>query len=158
MPQDFSGGLQAAGSRFAIVAGRFNDFITSRLVAGAIDALQRHGCEDKDISVVHVPGSFEVPFVAKRLAESGQYHAIICLGCVIRGQTPHFEYVASEAAKGVAMVSWETGVPATFGVITSDTLEQAIERSGSKAGNKGVDAALSAIELVNLLSRLPKKA
>jgi 6,7-dimethyl-8-ribityllumazine synthase len=155
MPRELHGQLSVDGQRFAIVVSRFNEFITSKLLAGAVDALKRHGCADESITVVHVPGAFELPFMAKRLAESGLYDAVICLGCVIRGQTPHFEYVAGQAARGIAEVGLATGVPATFGVITADTLEQAVERAGAKAGNKGVDAAVSAIELVNLLRQLP---
>ena len=154
MPREVQGNLAVDGQRFAVVVSRFNDFITTKLKAGAIDALVRHGCLEDDITCVTVPGAFELPMVAKRLAESGSYDAVICVGCVIRGQTPHFEYVAGEAAKGIAQVGLTTGIPATFGVITADTLEQAIERAGSKAGNKGADAALSAIELVHLLSQL----
>ena len=146
------------GQRFAVVVSRFNEFITSKLLSGAIDALKRHGATDDNITTVYVPGAFELPMVTKKLADSGEFDAIVCLGCVIRGQTPHFEYIASEAARGIAQVGLASGVPTTFGVITSDTLEQAIERAGSKAGNKGVDAAVSAIELVNLLTQLPKRS
>jgi len=152
MPRELNGQLTVEGQNFALVISRFNDFITTRLVSGAIDALMRHGCKDDDITCVRVPGAFELPFVAKKLAEQGTFDAIICLGCVIRGQTPHFDYVANEAAKGIAQIGLSTGVPTVFGVITADTLEQAIERAGSKAGNKGADAALSAVELVNLMS------
>ena len=155
MPRELHGQLSVDGQRFAIVVSRFNEFITSKLLAGAIDALKRHGCADESITVVHVPGAFELPFMAKKLAESGLYDAVICLGCVIRGQTPHFEYVAGQAARGIAEVGLATGVPTTFGVITADTLEQAVERAGAKSGNKGVDAAVSAIELTNLLRQLP---
>ncbi len=158
MPKEIHGQLKVDGQRFAVVVSRFNEFITARLLGGAVDALTRHGCKDEHITVVYVPGAFELPMIAQRLAESGQFDAVVCLGCVIRGQTPHFEYVASEAAKGVAQVGLGTGVPATFGVITADTLEQAVERAGAKAGNKGFDAAVSAIELVNLLRHLPAKA
>ena len=154
MPREIHGQLAADGKRFALVVSRFNEFITSKLLTGAVDALTRHGCDEQNITCVHVPGSFELPFVAKKLAESGAYDAVICLGCVIRGHTPHFEYIAAETAKGIAQVGLGTGVPTTFGVVTADTLEQAIERAGSKAGNKGVDAALSAIELTDLLGRL----
>ncbi|MFH1109238.1 MAG: 6,7-dimethyl-8-ribityllumazine synthase [Planctomycetota bacterium] len=157
MPQELHGQLSVDGQRFAIVVSRFNEFITSKLLAGAVDALKRHGCADESITVVHVPGAFELPFMAKKLAESGLYDAVICLGCVIRGQTPHFEYVAGQAARGIAEVGLATGVPTTFGVITADTLEQAVERAGAKAGNKGVDAAVSAIELTNLLRQLPTR-
>ena len=158
MPSELHGQLAVDGQRFAIVVSRFNEFITSRLVSGAIDALTRHGGNEENITCVFVPGSFELPFMAKKLAESGSYDAVICLGCVIRGQTPHFEYVAGQAARGIAQVGLSSGVPTTFGVITADTLEQAIERAGSKAGNKGVDAALSAIELTNLLKQLPPRS
>ncbi len=156
--KELHGQLTIDGKRFAIVASRFNEFITSKLLTGAIDALKRHGCDDDNITCVHVPGAFELPLVAKRLAESGGFDAIICVGCVIRGQTPHFEYVAGEAAKGVAQVGLTTGVPATFGVITADTLEQAVERAGAKSGNKGAEAAMSAIELANLLAQLPRRS
>ena len=157
MPQELHGQLAVDGQRFAIIVSRFNEFITRKLQDGAVDALVRHGCREDDITCIHVPGAFELPFVAKKAAESGSYAAIICLGCVIRGQTPHFDYVAGETARGIARVSPETGVPVTFGVITADTVEQAIERAGSKAGNKGADAALSAIELTTLLPQLPTK-
>ncbi len=158
MPSELHGQLAVDGQRFAIVVSRFNEFITSRLVSGAVDALTRHGCKEENITCGFVPGSFELPFMAKKLAESGSYDAVICLGCVIRGQTPHFEYVAGQAARGIAEVGLSSGVPTTFGVITADTLEQAVERAGSKAGNKGVDAALSAIELTNLLKQLPPRS
>lgn len=154
MPHELHGELTVDGQRFALIVSRFNEFITSKLLAGAIDALIRHGADDANITCVHVPGAFELPLVAKKAAESGNYDAIICLGCVIRGHTPHFDFVAGEAAKGIAQVALSTGVPVTFGVITSDTLEQAIERAGAKAGNKGVDAAMSAIELTNVLKKL----
>ncbi len=151
MPREIAGALVVEGQKFAVVVSRFNEFITSKLLSGAIDELTRHGCNEDDITCVRVPGSLELALIAKKLAESGSYAAVICLGCVIRGQTPHFEYVAGETAKGVAQVGLSTGVPVTFGVITADTLEQAIERAGSKAGNKGCDAARTAIELANLL-------
>ena len=154
MPRELHGRLTIDGQRFAIVVSRFNDFITTKLLSGAVDVLLRHGCKDEDVTVAYVPGSFELPFVAKKLAESGSYDALICLGCIIRGHTPHFEYVASEAAKGIAHVGLATGVPTTFGVITADTLEQAVERAGAKAGNKGADAAMSAVEMVNLVAQL----
>ena len=154
MPRELHGRLTIDGQRFAIVVSRFNDFITTKLLSGALDVLLRHGCKDEDVTVAYVPGSFELPFVAKKLAESGSYDAVICLGCIIRGHTPHFEYVASEAAKGIAHVGLATGVPTTFGVITADTLEQAVERAGAKAGNKGADAAMSAVEMVNLVAQL----
>ena len=155
MPREIHGQLTVDGQRFAIVVSRFNEFITSKLLGGAIDALKRHGGDEDNITCVHVPGALELPFIAKKLAESGSYDAVICLGCVIRGQTPHFEYVAGQAAKGVAHVALTTGVPVTFGVITADTLEQAVERAGAKSGNKGVDATVSAIELTNLLKQVP---
>lgn len=155
MAREVSGGLVVKDLHFAVAVSRFNDFITSRLLSGAIDELTRHGCKDADITCVRVPGSLELALVAKRLAESGSYDAVICLGCVIRGQTPHFDYVAAETAKGIAQAGFSTGVPVTLGVITADTLEQAIERAGTKAGNKGADAARTAIEMANLLTALP---
>ena len=158
MPRELHGQLSVDGQRFAIVVSRFNEFITSKLLSGAVDSLKRHGCAEDAITCVHVPGAFELPFVAKKLAESGLYDAVTCLGCVIRGQTPHFEYIAGQVARGIAEVGLATGVPTTFGVITSDTLEQAVERAGAKSGNKGVDAALSAIELTNLLRQLPGRS
>ncbi len=150
MPKEVVGSLVVGKQRFALLVSRFNEFMTSRLVEGAVDTLVRHGCSDEQITIVRVPGAWELPLTARKLAESGSYDAIVCLGCVIRGQTPHFEYVAGETAKGLAQVALQTGVPVTFGVITADSLEQAIERAGSKGGNKGADAALSAIEIVNL--------
>jgi 6,7-dimethyl-8-ribityllumazine synthase len=156
MPSELHGQLKADGLKLAIAVSRFNEFITSRLLSGAVDALLRHGADERNITCVHVPGAFELPFVAKKLAESRSFDAVICLGCVIRGQTPHFEYVAGEAARGVARAGYDTGVPVTFGVITADTLEQAVDRAGSKAGNKGVDAALGAIELANLLKQMAR--
>ncbi|OGW23578.1 MAG: 6,7-dimethyl-8-ribityllumazine synthase, partial [Nitrospirae bacterium GWB2_47_37] len=141
------GELQAKDIKFGIIVSRFNDFITSRLLDGAVDALVRHGAKEDDIEVVKVPGAFEIPLVAKKMAAKGSYGAVICLGTVIRGATPHFDYVASEVSKGIASASLETGVPIAFGVITSDTIEQAVERAGTKAGNKGWDAALTAIEM-----------
>lgn len=148
------GELQAKGLKFAIVVSRFNDFITSKLLEGAIDALLRHGTADEDIDVVKVPGSFEIPLVARKMASKGTYNAIICLGTVIRGATPHFEYVAAEVSKGVASASLETGLPISFGVITSDTIEQAVERAGTKSGNKGFDAAITAIEMAQVMKKL----
>jgi 6,7-dimethyl-8-ribityllumazine synthase len=156
MPKIVSGKLDAAGLRFGIVVARFNDFVTARLLDGAVDAIVRHNGREDSITAVWVPGSFEIPLAAKRLAEAGKFDAIVCLGCLIRGLTPHFDYVASEAAKGIAHVSLQTGVPISFGVITADTLEQAIDRAGGKAGNKGVDAALAAIEMCNVLAALGK--
>ncbi len=154
MVRTVEGQLAAAGLTFGIVASRFNDFMTSRLLEGALDALRRHGADEERITVVKVPGAFEIPLAAKRLAASGQADAVICVGTVIRGATPHFEYIASEVAKGVAAAMLETGVPITFGVLTTDSLEQAVERAGSKGGNKGFDAACSAIEMANLLREL----
>ena len=151
MPQRIVGQLVVTKQRFAIVASRFNEFITSRLVAGAIDAFTRHGCPDDRITEVWVPGSWELPIVAKALATSGDYDAVLCLGCVMRGDTPHFEYVAAEVTKGLAMVALESGVPVTFGVLTTDTIEQAVDRAGTKSGNKGYDAAFSLVETLNVL-------
>jgi len=145
------GDLNAKDLKFGIVVGRFNSFIGERLLDGAIDAIKRHGGEENNITLVRVPGAFEIPLVAKKLAEAGKVDAVICLGAVIRGATPHFDYVASEVSKGIAQVSLGAGLPVSFGVITSDNLEQAIERAGSKAGNKGFEAAVSAIEMANLL-------
>jgi len=154
MTKTVEGNLIAKGKKFCIIASRFNDFITKELVSGSIDTLVRHGVEDKDLLVVWVPGAFEIPLIAQRLAKTKSYDAIICLGTVIRGSTPHFEYIASEVAKGIAKVSQDTGLPVIFGIITADTIEQAVERAGAKEGNKGRDAALSAIEMANLLTRL----
>ena len=148
------GDLQAKGLRFGIVVSRFNDFITSRLLEGAEDALVRHGAKADDIDAVRVPGAFEIPLAAKKMALTGKYDALICLGTVIRGATPHFDYVASEVSKGVAQVSMEHSVPVAFGVLTTDTIEQAVERAGTKSGNKGWDAAVTAIEMAQLLKRL----
>lgn len=148
------GDLNAQGLRFGIVVSRFNDFITSRLLDGALDALYRHGAQEDDIELVRVPGSFEIPLASKKLAQKGTFDAIICLGAVIRGATPHFEYVAAEVSKGIASASLETGVPISFGVITSDTIEQAVERAGSKSGNKGWDAAMTAIEMAQVMKRM----
>lgn len=148
------GNMIGTGLRIGIVAARFNEFITSKLVSGAADTLKRHGVSENDIELAWVPGAFEIPIVAKRMAESSKYHVIITLGAVIRGATPHFDYVSSEVSKGVANVSLSTEVPVIFGVLTTDTIEQAIERAGTKAGNKGAEAALSAIELANLLKEV----
>ncbi len=148
------GNLTAKNKKFGIVISRFNELISTQLLSGAQDCLLRHECENDSITVARVPGSFEIPLAAKKMAQSSNYDAIICLGAVIRGGTPHFEYIASEVSKGVANVGLETGVPVIFGIITSDTIEQALERAGTKAGNKGWDAALSAIEMVNLLTKL----
>lgn len=151
MPKKFEGQLVAEGLKFGIVASRFNEFITNKLLEGAIDGLKRHGVADDDIAVAWVPGAFEIPMVAKKMAESGNYDAVISVGAVIRGSTPHFDYVASEVSKGIAQVGMTTGVPAIFGVITTENIEQAIERAGTKSGNKGFEAAESAIEMANLL-------
>ncbi|MGA2774596.1 MAG: 6,7-dimethyl-8-ribityllumazine synthase [Candidatus Omnitrophota bacterium] len=148
------GNLMAKGKKFAIVASRFNDFMTKELISGCTDTLIRHGAEDKDISVSLVPGAFEIPLVAQKLAGNKAIDAVICLGTVIRGSTPHFDYIAAEVSKGIAKVSLESGVPVIFGIITADTIEQAIERAGTKDGNKGKDAAVSAIEMVNLMAQL----
>lgn len=148
------GELQAKGLKFGIIVSRFNDFITSKLLEGALDALLRHGADEKDIEVVKVPGSFEIPMVARKLATKGLYNAVICLGTVIRGATPHFEYVAAEVSKGIASASIETGVPIAFGIITSDTIEQAVERAGTKSGNKGWDSAITAIEMAQVMKKL----
>lgn len=156
MSEVISAKLDAGPHRFVLVVARFNEFITTRLVDGAVDELTRHGAEPDNLTQVWVPGSWELPLAAQKLAASGRYAAVICLGCVIRGQTPHFEYVAGEVAKGIAQVSLATGVPVTFGVVTADALEQAIDRAGAKTGNKGADAARAAIEMANLLAVLPK--
>lgn len=148
------GNLIAGNLKFAIVAGRFNEFITNKLIGGALDALRRHGVEEDSIELVWVPGSFEIPLIAKKMAEQKRFDSIICLGAVIRGATPHFDFVSSEVSKGVAQVSLETGVPVIFGVLTTDTIEQAIERAGTKAGNKGFDAAMTAIETANLMKQI----
>jgi 6,7-dimethyl-8-ribityllumazine synthase len=154
MPAVVEGRLLAEGFRFAIIVSRFNDFVCSRLVEGAVDALQRHGAAEDQISLIRVPGAFEIPLVAKKVAESGRYDAVICLGAVIRGATPHFDYVAAEVSKGIANVALESKIPLTFGVLTTENLEQAIERAGSKSGNKGFEAAVAAIEMVNLFKEL----
>jgi 6,7-dimethyl-8-ribityllumazine synthase len=151
MTKVYEGQLLAADLKFGIVASRFNEFITQKLLEGALDALKRHGASDEAIEVAWVPGSFEIPLVAKKMAESGKYDAVICVGAVIRGSTPHFEYIAAEVTKGIAQAALTTGVPVIYGVITTDTIEQAIERAGTKAGNKGFAAAESAIEMANLL-------
>ncbi|MBQ6669918.1 MAG: 6,7-dimethyl-8-ribityllumazine synthase [Deltaproteobacteria bacterium] len=154
MPKQYEGRLDGSGLRMGLVVGRFNSFISERLVDGALDALLRHGVADDDITVARVPGAFEIPLVARKLAESGKFDAVICLGAVIRGSTPHFDYVSAEVSKGIASVGLASGVPVIFGVLTTDSIEQAIERAGTKAGNKGFDAAMSAIEMVNLLKEI----
>jgi 6,7-dimethyl-8-ribityllumazine synthase len=154
MPKTVQGMLDAKGKTFGIAVSRFNEFITQKLLEGALDCLNRHGAADGKITIAWVPGSFEIPYAAQRMARSKKFDAVICLGAVIRGQTPHFDYIANEVAKGVARISLDTGVPTIFGVITADTLEQAIERAGTKAGNKGWDAALSAIEMTKLFEQI----
>ena len=154
MPPIIEGPLDAKGLKIALIASRFNEFVTAKLVDGALDCLVRHGADPKNLTVVKVPGSFELPQVASKLAAQGNYDAIVALGCLIRGETPHFELIASEAAKGLAQAAVSSGVPVIFGVLTCDTMEQAIDRAGGKAGNKGWDAALAAIEMVSLFRRL----
>ncbi|HSB71712.1 MAG TPA: 6,7-dimethyl-8-ribityllumazine synthase [Candidatus Methylomirabilis sp.] len=154
MARIWEGALAAKGFTFGIVVSRFNEFIGARLLDGALDALRRHGVDEDRIEVVRVPGSFEIPLAAKRLAASGRYDAVVCLGAVIRGATPHFDYIAAEVSKGVAAAALETGVPIAFGVLTTDSIEQAVERAGTKGGNKGFDAACSAIEMANLFREL----
>jgi len=154
MSKLFEGVLLGKGLKFGVVVTRFNEFITKKLLEGAQDALLRHGVSEEDIDIAWVPGSFEIPLVAKKLAQTKKYDAVICLGAVVRGATPHFEYIAAEVTKGVAKIGLETGLPVTYGVITADTLEQAIERAGTKAGNKGFDAAVDAIEMANLLKNI----
>jgi len=153
-PKIIEGELLARDLRFAFVAARFNDFVVDPLLRGALDALKRHGATEKQIEIVRVPGAFDIPIVARKLALSRRYDALIALGAVVRGETPHFDYVAGECASGLARIALETGVPVAFGVLTTDTMEQAVDRAGGKAGNKGADAALAAIEMANLLRRL----
>ena len=148
------GKLIAEGQKIAIVAGRFNEIITNKLLGGAVDAFKRHGGDEKDIDLAWVPGAFEIPLVAKKLAESKKYDAVVCLGAVIRGATPHFDMVANETTKGIASAGLQTGVPIIFGVLTTDNIEQAVERAGSKAGNKGFEAVTTAIEMVNLMKQI----
>jgi len=154
MPKIIEGKIVAKGMKFGIVASRFNDFICGRLIEGTIDALIRAGADDKDIVIYKVPGSFELPLTAKKLAKSKRFDAVICLGAIIRGATPHFEYISAEVSKGIAVVGLETEVPVVFGVLTTDTIEQAIERAGTKSGNKGADAAMTAIEMVDLFKKI----
>jgi 6,7-dimethyl-8-ribityllumazine synthase len=156
MPNIIEATLLAEGKKFAVVVSRFNDFITDRLVGGAVDALTRSGAQSQDIDIVKVPGAFEIPLIAKKMARKEKYDAIICLGAVIRGATPHFEYVSAEVTKGIAMVGLEFEIPVIFGIVTTDTIEQAIERAGTKAGNKGWDAAISAIEMANLIKDIDR--
>ncbi len=148
------GKLVAEGLKIGIVVGRFNEFIGSKLLSGCVDGLVRHGVNDNDIDVAWVPGAFEIPVIAKKMAQSGKYNAIICLGAVIKGATSHYDYVCAEVSKGIAQVSLESGLPVMFGVVTTDTIQQAIERAGTKAGNKGYDCAVSAIEMANLMKKL----
>jgi 6,7-dimethyl-8-ribityllumazine synthase len=150
LPKHYEGHLVGKGLKFGIVVGRFNEFITSKLLTGALDALHRHGVDEQDVEVAWVPGAFEIPMVARRMVGMNKYDAVICLGAVIRGATPHFDYVAAEVSKGIAKVGLDYGTPTIFGVITADTIEQAVERAGTKAGNKGWDAAVTAIEMANL--------
>ncbi len=154
MVREIGGELNAAGKKFAIVVSRFNDFLTTKLRDGAIDCLLRHGASENDITVIWVPGSFEIPYVAGRLADPKKFDAVICLGAVIRGQTPHFDYIASETAKGIARIGMDKSYPAIYGLVTADNLEQAIERAGAKQGNKGFQAALTAVEMVNLYGKI----
>jgi 6,7-dimethyl-8-ribityllumazine synthase len=154
MGKVIEGNMIAKGKKFAIIASRFNEFLTKELIAGCTDTLIRHGAEDKDLVITLVPGAFEIPLVAQKLAKSKDFDAVICLGTVIRGATPHFDYIAAEVAKGVAKVSLDAGIPVVFGVITADTIEQAVERAGTKDGNKGRDAAVTAIEMANLVTQL----
>ena len=154
MPKFIDGKLNAEGIKVGIIVGRFNSFIGERLLEGALDALIRHGADDSQITVARVPGAFEIPLTAQKMAQSGKYDALICLGAVIRGSTPHFDYVAAEVTKGIAHVTLGSGVPVAFGVLTTDTIEQAIERAGTKAGNKGFDAAMTIIETVNLFKEI----
>ena len=156
-PKTHQGRLNAGGFRFAIVASRWNDFLTSRLVEGALDGLERLGADEKSVELFKVPGSFEIPLMARKLAASGQWDAVVCVGTIIRGETPHFEYIAAEVTKGIAQAGMETDIPVVYGIVTADTLEQAIDRAGVKSGNKGFEAAMSAVELVNLYREAFKK-
>ncbi len=154
MPKVIEGKFDASGKKFAIVVSRFNDFITKKLLEGALDGLYRHNAIDENISIYYVPGAYEIPLICKKTAESKKFDAVIALGTVIRGNTPHFDYIASEVAKGVAQVNLETGVPVIFGVLTTESIEQAVERAGSKGGNKGFDAAMTAIEMISLINQI----
>jgi 6,7-dimethyl-8-ribityllumazine synthase len=153
MPIERKGELKAKGLRLAIIVSRFNSFITERLLSGALDALSRAGADERRLEIVRVPGSFEIPVAAKRLAQTGRYDALVTLGCIIRGETQHFEYISAEVTRGIQLAAIETGVPIAFGVLTTDDLEQAVDRAGAKSGNKGAEAALSAVEMANLLKR-----
>jgi 6,7-dimethyl-8-ribityllumazine synthase len=152
--KNIEGSLLAQGFRFVIIISRFNEFITSKLLAGAIDSLTRHGASEESITVIWVPGAFEIPLMAQKISQSNQYDAVICLGAIIRGDTPHFDYLAAETTKGIAAVGMQSRIPVAFGILTTDTIEQAIERAGTKAGNKGWEAALSAIEMVDLFKKI----
>ena len=154
MPKTYEGHLDASGLRIGIVISRFNEFISTKLLGGAMDALVRHGASDQDVEVAWVPGAFEIPLVAKKMADTGRYDCVICLGCIIRGATPHFDYVAAESSKGIAQVAMKSDCPVAFGILTTETIEQAIERAGTKAGNKGWDAALAGVEMANLLKTI----
>ncbi len=154
MPEINGSYIPAGGIKIAIVASRFNEFVVGKLISGAIDCLKRHGIEEENVVVHWVPGSFEIPLTAKKIAESGNYSAVICLGAIIRGDTPHFEYVAAEVSKGIAKIGLETGMPVIYGVLTTDTIEQAIERAGTKAGNRGFTAALDALEMIDLIDKI----
>jgi len=153
----YQGHLNAQGKRFALVASRYNEIITSRLIQGAEDCLLRHGAAPQDLAVFRVPGSFEIPLVARKVATAGKFHAVVCLGAVIRGETPHFDFVAAEVARGVARVGLESGVPVIFGIVTADTVEQAVDRAGGRTGNRGAEAGLAAIEMANLLESVEEK-
>ncbi|CAM4226073.1 6,7-dimethyl-8-ribityllumazine synthase [Paenibacillus tarimensis] len=154
MTKYYEGHLVSQGLKYGIVVGRFNEFITGKLLSGALDAFKRHGAEENEVEVAWVPGAFEIPLIAQKMAESGKYDAVVTLGAVIRGSTPHFDYVCSEVAKGVSAINLKTGVPTVFGVLTTDSIEQAVERAGTKAGNKGWEAAVTAIEMANLTRSL----
>lgn len=154
MGKTYEGKLIASGLRFGLVVSRWNSFITERMLAGAQDALVRHGASEDDVDVVRVPGTWEIPVAAARMAQSGKYQAVVCIGCLIRGETPHFDYLAAEVTKGIAQVALQTGVPVTYGVITVENLEQAIDRAGAKAGNKGAEAAMAAIEMADLVRKM----
>jgi len=154
MGKTYEGRLLAAGLKFGLVVSRWNSFITERMLAGAMDALVRHGASGDDIDVARVPGTWEIPVVASRMAQSGRYHAIVCIGCLIRGETPHFDYLAAEVTKGIAQIGLQTGIPVTYGIITVENLEQAIDRAGAKAGNKGAEAAMAAIEMADLMRNM----
>ena len=154
MPRMHEGKLNAQGKRFALVVSRFNDLVTTRLLDGALDCLQRHGAVDEDVEVAWVPGAFELPVVAQKMAQTGRFDVVTCLGCIVRSDTPHFDYVAGESSKGIARVGLDTGVPITFGVITADTVDQAVQRAGVKSGNRGWDAGMNAVEMASLMSAI----